>query len=310
MIELIVVIGIIAVISSISVFQFRKGQIKQDLVAAADDISAAWQEIQTRALAGTATPSDAAFGYQKAGVEPAGNLNTGSYTFLIYGTDTVNTDINNQQTGNFPLFFALQQYTNPDGSAGERINPAFKIMACANPTKNVLVHTSIDNKYALCEYDGTGCNGCRCNPAYRELYGNDWYKYVCWVPLPSYSPILPNSVIVDATTLKLAASVSSLPSAPFNVNDYGYISGFNYDTCTPGTCHGSNCPAYDATSAPKDSFAISIIPPGPQYSVQGKQGCRIVQFALKSTSDSTVKIYMRLDLNTGRITYADTEAQL
>jgi prepilin-type N-terminal cleavage/methylation domain-containing protein len=125
LIELIVVMAIMAIVMTISVYQFRRGEVRQDLRSAADDITAAWQEMRTRALAGTRTPTGARY-YDDS---PGGGLSAQGYGLLLYGTEH-NQDINILNPTDCPIESDDPCYYFPSENP---IDPSFIFRACAVP---------------------------------------------------------------------------------------------------------------------------------------------------------------------------------
>jgi prepilin-type N-terminal cleavage/methylation domain-containing protein len=292
LIEIMVVMAIMALLLGISVYQFRKGEARQDLRTAADDIKAAWAEMQARALAGSPTPADTMVDLGGGLPEIAyGNKPTTGYGLLLYGT---------QRDPNIPAFYRyrpdepIPTEEQPSLLPGEGVlGQPFVMLGCA------------DTIYSASEY--------------------------CSVPVSEYSPVLPPNTYIDKETIKIAPSTTSptTPYAFFNflfdaVSDpFVFHPGINWDRCQTGLWPNHDVFYYNGDiidPSPNKIMArflyLGVQAPQPTYTINGYQGCSVVRFALRSNLDtalseaSRAKLWLQFDMRTGRISTANEESEL
>lgn len=295
LIELLVVMAIMAVVLGISVYHFRRGEVRQDLRAAADDIKAAWGELQTRALAGSPTPPDAVRQIGTFTVASGGRATTG-YGLLLYGTQ--------RMPGFYAVFYPEDPRTSDDPEDAGFL-----------PGQNV-----IDQPFVML--------GCATILTPRP--GRCWVTLPEYSPV-----LPPNTYIDKATIELAPSSTSNTDGTPTyqfttlvqdqNAAPYFHFRDppdrLNFETCRPGSW-----PRYDSMEAPPvgDSpeailqrfLFMGIRAPQPTYMVNGWVGCEVVRFALRSNLDQAMpesqrgQLWVQFDLRTGRISTADEESGL
>ncbi len=290
LIEVIVVMAIMAIVMGVSVYQFRRGEARQDIRAAADDIKAAWAEMQVRALAGSPTPNGSTVrGYTLDGevVIPAAGWPTTGYGLLLYGTAVSSHAIYEAiiiEDDSEPLSDEVAELTG-----GAFLPPGVV------PGDDVL-----GEPFALI--------GCAVTPPFRTFYR-------CFVPLPDYSPVLPQGTYIDKASIKVAPSTTAADGrydfTPFvleNGPSFSFHDTFNFDTCRAEVWPGIPEPAIEQM---RKYLFLAIQPPQPKYYINGRPGCQVVRFAVRSTlNQSASATWLQFDVRTGRISTANEETGL
>lgn len=298
LIEVMVVVAIMAIVLGVSVFSFRRGEARQDLRTAADDIKAAWAEMQTRALAGAPTPEGSHLGVMEQ--FDFSNRPTTAYGLLLYGTSPVE--------GSFYATFLPSEeppVLDDDPNTPDALVPGQQVLGQPFVLMGCAVRTPMPRPSR------------------------------CWVPLQEYSPVLPPNAYIDKASIRLAASTTSPedPSYDFRnfvvdpeANPFSFNQYFDYERCVP-----ERWPRFDAYysgelpegaySTPPDQVMaryifLAVKPPQPEYTVNGWNGCGVVRFALRSTLDQALpeeqraKLWVQFDMRTGRISTANEEDDL
>lgn len=293
LIELIVVMAIMGIVMGVSVLQFRRGEARQDLRTAADDIKAAWAEMQARSLAGTPTPPGSHMGSMEE--FDFSNRPTTGYGLLLYGTQPMG--------GYYTSILPDDPPTDPDTPApflpGQQVvGQPFVMLGCAVrwPLTRLM----------------------RCFvplPDYSPV-------------LPPNTYIDKATIQLAPSTTSAGGTYDFVP---FLANSEGdaveFHPQFDYERCVPGRWPRFNY-YYDAGGNPIPNFGepadalmaryifIAARPPQPEFRINGWPGCGVVRFALRSNLDTALpesqraKLWLQFDMRTGRVSTANEEAGL
>lgn len=292
LLEVLVVMAIMAIIMGVSVYQFRRGEARQDLRTAADDIKAAWAEMQGRALAGSPTPPDSV---RMIGEfeQPYGDRPTTAHGLLLYGT-MPDSDI------------PYSTFVPDDPTPAEAENYAGML-----PGQQVL-----NQPFVLL--------GCATVLTPRPTR--------CWIPIPEYSPVLPPNTYIDKASIQLAASTTDAGGlydfVPFLLdatsNPFAFHPHFDFERCVAAEWLPRYQYYYDnptpGSENPDVTMArylyLGIRAPQPTFTINGWQGCGVLRFALRSNLDEALpegqraQLWMQFDMRTGRISTANEETGL